>query len=195
MIQSEIKWKLGLSDNDDFKLREWIERGLAVCAIPKMTKGRLYDLTQRGARVRKQLLTSINEKERTRLLEEMHSTYSHFKPPRKMNLAKYSKVIASPKLKLPILAVLDSEWKRAVNEHVGKGEEKTLKPGIQSLLKNRKVEVNWSNLVDQLKEMTEIGVIEVKREKGRKNYYRLNEDGRIIKKWLHKINLINDGWV
>ena len=81
------------------------------------------------------------------------------------------------------------------NYWYGKGEEKEYRPGIQSLLKQKKAELSWSNLVDQLKEMTKIGVIEVRREKSRKNYYRLSEDGRIIKKWLHKIKLINDGWM
>ena len=195
LTQSEMKWKLGLSENDDINLGEWVRRGLIVCKTPKITKGRIYELTQRGLRARKQLLESLGEEERTGVLKDPHNTYSYFKLPRGMNLIKYAKIIASRKLRIRVLSVLGHEWRRVVDEYVGKGEEKIHEPGIKSLLKRRGMEVSRSNLIDGLKEMIRIGVVEVKREKSRRNYYRLTEDGSIIKKWLLRIELINDGWV
>jgi DNA-binding PadR family transcriptional regulator len=195
LTQSEMKSKLGLSENDDINLGEWVRRGLIVCKSPRISKGRIYDLTPRGLRVRKQLLDSFNEKEGIGVLKDTRHTYSYFKLPRGMNVKKYAKIIASRKLRMRVLAVLGHEWRRVVDEYVGKGEEKIHEPGIKSLLKRRGIEVSRSNLIDGLKEMIRIGVVEVKREKSRRNYYRLSEDGNIIKKWLLLIELINDGWV
>jgi hypothetical protein len=195
LTQSEMKSKLGLTENDDVNLEEWVKRGLIICKTPKITKGRIYDLTQRGLRARKQLLKSLSHQEGTVVLKDNHNTYSYFKLPRGMNLKKYAKIIASSKLRVRVLAVMGYEWMRVVDEYVGVAEENTHKPGIKSLLKRRGVEVSRSNLIDGLKEMIRIGVVEVKREKSRRNYYRLSEDGSIIKKWLLRIELINDGWV
>jgi DNA-binding PadR family transcriptional regulator len=195
LTQSEMKSKLELTNNDDVNLGEWVKRGLIICKTPKMTKGRIYDLTQRGLRVRKQLLESFGEKEGTSGLKDDQNTYSYFKLPKGMNLRKYAQIIASRKLRIRVLGVLDNEWKRVVDEYVVEGEDRIHEPGIKSLLKRRGFEVSRSNLIDGLKEMIRIGVVEVKREERRRNYYRLSDDGRIIKAWLLRIELINDGWV
>jgi len=193
LTQSEMKWKLGLRENDDFKTGEWARRGLVVCRTPNMTKGRVYDLTQRGLRARKQSSQSLSKKERADLLKETHSTSSYFKPPKGMDLIKYAKVITSKKLRTPILAILEHECRRVVDEYIGRGEEKIRRPGIKSLLKHKGIEVSRSNLIDGLKEMIKIGVTEVKRDGYRKNYYGLSEDGKLIMKWLLRIELLNEG--
>jgi DNA-binding PadR family transcriptional regulator len=195
LTQAEMKSKLGLAENDDVNLGEWVKRGLIICKTPKITKGRIYDLTQRGLRARKRLLESFSEEEGKGVLKDTHNTFSYFQLPRGINLKKYAKIIASRKLRVRILAVLGPEWIRVVDEYVGKREEKIHEPGIKSLLKRRGMEVSRSNLIDGLKEMVRIGVVGVKREESRRNYYRLSEDGSIIKKWLLRIELINDGWV
>jgi len=192
LAKSEMKWKLGLTENDDIKLAEWIKRGLIVCKTPKITKGRLYDLTQRGLRTRKQLLASLDEKERADLLKDTHSTQSYYKPPEGMNLMKYAKVMASRKLRIPIFVILEYECRRVVDEYTGKGEEKIHRPGIKSLLKHKGIEISRSNLIDGLKEMIRMGVTEVRREGYRKNYYGLSEDGKKIMKWLLRIELMNE---
>lgn len=195
LTQSEMRSKLTLSQNDDIKFGEWIKKGLIICKTPNITKGRAYDLTDRGLRARKQLLASLDEKESTTLLKNTHSTYSYFKPPKTMNLVKYAKIVASVKLKIPLLSVLDHEWKRVVDEYTGKGEDKIYAPGIKSLLKHKGIEVSRSNLIDGIKEMIRIRTIQVKQQGYRKKYYRLNQHGRIIKEWLLRIRLINDGCV
>ena len=193
LTQSEMKWKLGLSQNDDFKSGEWVRRGLVVCRTPNMTKGRVYDLTQRGLRARKQLLESLSEKERADLLKNTHSTCSYSNPPKGIDLEKYAKVITSKKLRTPIFAILEHECRRVVDEYTGRGEDKIRRPGIKSLLKHKGIEISRSNLIDGLKEMIKIGVTEVKRDGYRKNYYGLSEDGRTIMKWLLRIELLNEG--
>jgi hypothetical protein len=193
LTQSEIKSKLTLSQNDDTKLGEWIKRGLIACKTPNITKGRVYDLTDRGLKARKQLLASLDEKQRTYLLKDTHSTYSYFKPPKGMNVMKYAKIMASRKLRIPIFAILEHECRRVVDEYAGKGEDKIRRPGIKSLLKHKGIEISRSNLIDGLKEMIKIGVTEVKREGYRRNYYGLTEDGKIIMKWFLKIELLNEG--
>ena len=195
LTQSEMKSKLTLSQNDDIKLGEWIKRDLILCKTPKITKGRVYDLTQRGLRARKQLLASLDEKERTNLLKDTHSTQNYYKPPKGMNLMKYAKIIASRKLRIPIFAILEHECRRVVDEYTGRGEDKIRRPGIKSLLKHKGIEISRSNLIDGLKEMIRIGVTEVRREGYRKNYYGLSEDGKIIMKGFLRIELMNEGWV
>jgi len=193
LTQSEMKSKLTLSQNDDIKLGEWIKKGLIICKTPNITKGRVYDLTQRGLRARKQLLASLDEKERANLLKNTHSTYSYYKPPKGMNVTKYAKIMASKKLRIPIFAVLEHECRRVVDEYAGRGEERVHRPGIKSLLKHKSIEISRSNLIDGLKEMIKLGVTQVRREGYRRNYYGLTEDGKIIMKWLLRIELMNEG--
>lgn len=190
LTHDEINQKLHLSNNDTMRLQDWIDRGLVVCRTPSINKGRIYELTLKGKRLRSTFIKCISPDLARSILTDAKSTKEYLNPLKKLNLHKYAKVIASPSLKIPVLDVLDDKWHRMVDEYIGRGIKKRFIPGIYTNLKSKNLSVNWSNLIDCLKEMADIGVIEIKRMRRRKNYFRLTRDGIIIKDWIHKIRVL-----
>jgi predicted transcriptional regulator len=190
LTHEEINQKLHLSNNDTMRLQDWIDRDLVVCKTPSIYKGRIYELTPKGKRLRSIFIKCINPDLERSILTNAKSTKEYLNPPKNLDLYKYAKVVASPCLKIPVLDVLNDNWQRLVDEYIGRGIKKRFIPGIYTNLKSRNLPVNWSNLIDCLKEMSEIGVVEIRHMRKRKNYFKLTSDGIIIKDWIRKVRVL-----
>ncbi len=190
LSHSEINYKLNLSYNNSIKLREWLTRKIIQCKTPNITKGRIFDLTIKGKRLRRLLLKNLPNDRVINILHSANSSWDYISPPKNLDYFKYAKVVASPHLKTQLLEILCDTWQRAVDEYIGRGINSRLIPGIYTRVKEKNLPVNWSNLIDGLKEMIQLNLIEIKSEDSRKNYFKLSDDGIIIKNWIHKIRRI-----